>query len=113
MNPRWSNIAAQCLRRPSRSNEGMSHLESSPHRQLSQATLASNRNHLHFSGRHRHLFELAMRQEGLVLEEEIVGNYVFIKVHTPFDRLCQEAENIRLDMPLDGVSSISCTRVRK
>lgn len=45
-----------------------------------------------------------MKQEGLGFEEEVVGDYVFIKVHTPFDRLCQEAENVRLDLPLDGVS---------
>ncbi|XP_022659690.1 anoctamin-7-like isoform X2 [Varroa destructor] len=45
-----------------------------------------------------------MKQEGLGFEEEVVGDYVFIKVHTPFDRLCQEAENVRLDLPLDGIS---------
>ncbi|CAN8012322.1 unnamed protein product, partial [Ixodes pacificus] len=63
----------------------------------------------HYSGelelnRHyRELYESAMRAEGLLLDQEFIGDYVFLKVHCPFQRLCQEAENVRLDLPLDGL----------
>ncbi|CAN8032445.1 unnamed protein product, partial [Ixodes persulcatus] len=69
----------------------------------------------HYSGelelnRHyRELYESAMRAEGLLLDQEFIGDYVFLKVHCPFQRLCQEAENVRLDLPLDGVSVHHCT----
>ncbi|XP_064481991.1 anoctamin-4-like [Ornithodoros turicata] len=55
------------------------------------------------SQHHRLLFEKAMKDEGLLLEEEFIGSYVFVKVHCPFERLCQEAERVRLDLPLDGL----------
>ncbi|CAN8006180.1 unnamed protein product [Ixodes hexagonus] len=63
----------------------------------------------HYSGelelnRHyRELYESAMKSEGLLLDQEFIGDYVFLKVHCPFQRLCQEAENVRLDLPLDGL----------
>ncbi|XP_077551774.1 anoctamin-6-like, partial [Haemaphysalis longicornis] len=52
---------------------------------------------------HRELYENAMRSEGLQMDQEHIGEYVFLKVHCPVQRLCQEAENVRLDLPLDGL----------
>ncbi|XP_049268170.1 anoctamin-7-like [Rhipicephalus sanguineus] len=55
---------------------------------------------------HRHyreLYENAMRSEGLQMDQEHIGEYVFLKVHCPVQRLCQEAENVRLDLPLEGL----------
>lgn len=59
---------------------------------------------MELSRHYRQLYEGAMKSEGLVLDQEFIGDYVFLKVHCPFQRLCEEAENVRLDLPLDGVS---------
>ncbi|KAH8042641.1 hypothetical protein HPB51_024873 [Rhipicephalus microplus] len=53
--------------------------------------------------RYRELYEDAMRSEGLQMDQEHIGEYVFLKVHCPLQRLCQEAENVRLDLPLEGL----------
>ncbi|XP_076315841.1 anoctamin-7-like [Tachypleus tridentatus] len=52
--------------------------------------------------KYRELFNTQMLAEGLIYKEERVGKYVFVKVECPFDRLCKEAETMRLDIPLDG-----------
>lgn len=52
----------------------------------------------------REKFELAMQDEGLQMQKVILGENVFVKLHTPFERLCKEAERINLEMPLQGVS---------
>lgn len=58
---------------------------------------------MELSRHYRQLYEGAMKSEGLVLDQEFIGDYVFLKVHCPFQRLCEEAENVRLDLPLDGL----------
>lgn len=53
----------------------------------------------------RERFEKELRAEGFSLKEELIEDYVYIKLHCPFKRLCQEAEKVKLEMPLKGVSS--------
>lgn len=48
-------------------------------------------------------FEHHMKKAGLVIEKERVGNNCFVKIYCPFDRLCYEAEQSQLEMPLKGV----------
>ncbi|KAG1701309.1 Anoctamin-6 [Nymphon striatum] len=48
----------------------------------------------------RVLFEDAAFREGLKCSEERIGKNVFVKIHCPFDRLCRQAERIKLEMPL-------------
>ncbi|KAI8995951.1 calcium-activated chloride channel-domain-containing protein [Gaertneriomyces semiglobifer] len=62
----------------------------------------------HIKKDHRHArlrtaFEHALLQEGLILEREsYAGDHsiVFLKMMTPFDRLCVEAEKIKLKRPM-------------
>ncbi|XP_074650547.1 anoctamin-7-like isoform X3 [Tubulanus polymorphus] len=50
----------------------------------------------------REKFESAMKTEGLKLQTDVYKNNMFVKVHTPFARLCMQAEKIKLEMPLIG-----------
>ncbi len=62
--------------------------------------------------RMRHKFEGAMVEEGIQIQADTIGENVYMKLHVPFDRLCTEAEKMKLEMPLHGVSvffCISCT----
>ncbi len=52
----------------------------------------------------RHHFEAAMVEEGIEMKSDSYGNSVYMKLHVPFRRLCKEAERMRLEMPLEGVS---------
>ena len=52
-------------------------------------------------------FEMAMQQEEVEVQEEGIGDNVLMKLHVPFKRLCQEAERIKLEMPLEGVRKYS------
>ena len=52
----------------------------------------------------RKRFEAGMTREGLQLQEDAIGTFVYVKVHVPIDRLCMEAEHIKLEVPLEGVS---------
>ncbi|XP_023221266.1 anoctamin-7-like isoform X1 [Centruroides sculpturatus] len=54
----------------------------------------------------RQMFKMAMQAEGLELEEEKIGKYVFIKIHCPFGRLCEEAQTLKMEFPLVGLDWI-------
>lgn len=54
----------------------------------------------------RDRFEKAMRAEGFSIKEEIIDGYMYKKLHCPFKRLCKEAEKVKLEMPLKGVSIV-------
>lgn len=41
--------------------------------------------------------------EKVSCQEMQIGNKIYVKLSCPFTRLCQEAENINLEMPLKGV----------
>lgn len=57
------------------------------------------------STEYRKLFEKMMRDDGLIVTYEYCKKKVsFVKIHCPIDRLCLEAERVRLEMPLKGVS---------
>ena len=52
----------------------------------------------------RKRFEDALRQTGFSIKSVEVDKLVFTKLHCPFKRLCEEAERVKLEMPLEGVS---------
>ena len=53
----------------------------------------------------RNMFEDALRKERFTIGEPVViGDKVFKKLHCQFERLCEEAEQVKLEMPLEGVS---------
>lgn len=52
-------------------------------------------------------FEAALLEEGVEIESEEIHDTVYQKLHTPFHRLCQEAEKVKLEMPLIGVSTLT------
>lgn len=51
----------------------------------------------------RKRFIVRMKQETLSVQEERVGKHKFIKIACPLERLYQEAEAIRVELPLYGV----------
>ena len=51
----------------------------------------------------RKIFEDALRKERFTIEE-FIGDKVFKKLHCQFERLCEEAERVKLEMPLEEVS---------
>lgn len=57
----------------------------------------------------RKRFEDALRREGFSIKEVQVEDKVFKKLHCPFKRLCEEAERVKLEMPLEGVSELVST----
>jgi hypothetical protein len=50
-------------------------------------------------------FERLLLHSGLILEEEEdpILDYIYIKVFTPFERLCEQAKIIKLKMRLDVI----------
>lgn len=52
----------------------------------------------------REIFENTLRDEGFIVEESVLKDKVYKKIHCPFKRLCIEAETTNLEMPLKGVS---------
>ena len=53
----------------------------------------------------REKFErLLQEKHGIEIQKEVIGQNVFVKIHTAFPRLCAEAELVKLEMPLVGVS---------
>ena len=51
----------------------------------------------------RHKFEAALLEEKIEIQADSYGENVYMKIHVPFERLCAEAENVKLEMPLHGV----------
>lgn len=54
----------------------------------------------------RRRFMVAVRKETLSVMEERVGKHIFVKVSCPLEREYKEAENMRVELPLYGVSLI-------
>jgi hypothetical protein len=48
-------------------------------------------------------FNAAILAEGMQVQRDVIGEFTYIKIHTPFWRLCKEAESMQLEMPLIGV----------
>jgi len=53
----------------------------------------------------RQKFQAALLAEGVLIQRQIIGEKVLLKLHVPFQRLCEEAERTRLEMPLSKVSN--------
>ena len=60
----------------------------------------------------RVLYEKELRKEGLDVHSEKLGQYCFVKIVCPFDRLCFEAEQVKLEMPLKDVRSFYTLKIR-
>ena len=54
----------------------------------------------------RKRFEDELRKSGFSIKDVEIENKVYKKLHCPFKRLCEEAERVKLEMPLEGVSSV-------
>ena len=52
----------------------------------------------------RQKFQAALMAEGVLIQKDVIEENVLLKLHVPFQRLCEEAERIQLEMPLSGVS---------
>ena len=52
----------------------------------------------------RDAFESALSDENFELIKCVIGKQTFVELYCSFERLCQEAETIFLEMPLAGVS---------
>lgn len=52
----------------------------------------------------RDRFEAALEHEGFSIMPERIDDFIYKKLHVSFKRLCEEAEAIKLEMPLLGVS---------
>ena len=52
----------------------------------------------------RKKFHSAVKAEGLECREEELGESVYLLLHAPFGRLCEQAEDVKLEMPLKDVS---------
>ncbi|XP_064636071.1 anoctamin-7-like isoform X3 [Lineus longissimus] len=50
----------------------------------------------------RKKFEGEMREEGVEFQKQKYKENIFVKIHVPFKRLCEEAEKCNLEMPLTG-----------
>ncbi|XP_030836627.1 anoctamin-4 isoform X1 [Strongylocentrotus purpuratus] len=50
--------------------------------------------------------EAMVTKERLEVQEETVGDHTYVKIHSSFNRLCKEAEDINLEMPLKGAAII-------
>ena len=53
----------------------------------------------------RQSFIAALLEEGVIIQKDINANEILLKLHVPFQKLCEEAERIKLEMPLAGVSN--------
>lgn len=51
----------------------------------------------------REIFEAKIKEEDIEIFYDIVGDSMFVQLYPTFERLCQEAEAVALEMPLEGV----------
>jgi hypothetical protein len=51
----------------------------------------------------REIFESKIKDEDVNIVYNIIENTVFVELYASFERLCQEAETVALEMPLEGV----------
>ena len=69
-----------------------------------ETTSQSKKETIERKERLRKRFENALIRSGFSIRSVVVEDKVFTKLHCPFKRLCQEAERVKLEMPLEGVS---------
>eukprot|EP00111_Clytia_hemisphaerica_P008657 TCONS_00025310-protein len=50
----------------------------------------------------RETFEAKMRDEDIKIAYDIIGENMYVQLYPTFERLCQEAETVALEMPLEG-----------
>ena len=48
-------------------------------------------------------FMSLLKKEGFAIQADKIGDKVFVKLHCSFKRLCVEAENVNIEMPLKQV----------
>ena len=49
-------------------------------------------------------FLKSLKYDEVAVQEDVIGELVFMKLHVSFRRLCKEADRIKLEMPLQDVS---------
>ncbi|XP_071950659.1 anoctamin-7-like isoform X2 [Antedon mediterranea] len=54
----------------------------------------------------RERFEKLLERDGLEIAKSEIGNRTFVKIHCPFKKLCEVAEDMKLQMPLKNASII-------
>ncbi|XP_038055493.1 anoctamin-4-like isoform X2 [Patiria miniata] len=52
----------------------------------------------------RRFHHAAREQEGLEIRERDMGEKIYVLIHCPFSRMCHEAEDVNLEMPLEGAA---------
>ena len=52
----------------------------------------------------RHRFEACLNKEGFKIAQKYTTERTYVVLHCSFERLCEEAEHVTLQMPLAGVS---------
>ena len=51
----------------------------------------------------REKFLKSLAYDDIEVKEDVIGDHVFMQLHVPFHRLCEQAEKIKLELPLKGV----------
>jgi hypothetical protein len=51
----------------------------------------------------REKFLKSLKYDDVDVQQEVIGEFVFMKLHVAFRRLCKEADRIKLEMPLQDV----------
>ncbi|XP_022098902.1 anoctamin-4-like isoform X2 [Acanthaster planci] len=52
----------------------------------------------------RRFHRAAREKEGLEIRERDMGEKIYVLIHCPFKRMCLEAEEVKLEMPLEGAA---------
>ncbi|XP_067945254.1 anoctamin-7-like [Watersipora subatra] len=55
------------------------------------------------NAKRRKRFEKLIEEEGFLLEHEVIDDYDYCKLHCSFQRLCKEAEAVKLELPLKNM----------
>ena len=63
-----------------------------------------NEDESEFNEKQRDIFEKALSDEHIDVSRTPIGNHTYVELCCSFERLCEEAETIFLEMPLLGVS---------
>ena len=57
----------------------------------------------------RDVFESLIQDEDVTIVYNVINENVFVELYASFERLCQEAETVALEMPLEGVQQFLIT----
>ena len=52
----------------------------------------------------RSKFEYLLKDQGFTIQRSQIDGFVYTKLFCPFKRLCKEAELVKMEMPIKGVT---------